>query len=596
MAGQPGGTRWRGDQAPGAPGLFGPRLAKLDRVLRTERTMVRIRWVAAAFGLEQALTYYRPYPPDMLPLALILTGVLAAANVVVWLAVRRTSTERSARRLSVTSLVLDAAVVLGFVFVYTFDEQTAIWALIYILPLEAAIRFQLKGALATMAVATLVYAAREVYGASVFGNDLLLTSITFRMGIGFIIAGVSGAMASSLVRDREQLELGAQHYESLLTALSDLGEGVIILGPDRILYVNDALCEIGGYSREEILALPDFLNVVAPQDRGMPAERFRSRLARQSVTDHYETSLIRKDGRTANVEVSVKPIHLGAGTEVLAIVRDITRRKQAEQELADAYAREHEAVRRLEELDELKSDFLSTVSHELRTPLTSIGGFSSTLVTWWPKLEEDRRLEFIQRIKASSEQLNHLITELLDFTRLERGQLRIELQPFDLRGEVLAVTHRLESILARHRVEVEVPAHLVAMADRDALSRILENLLANAAKFSSEGTRIAVRARESGREEVVIEVEDEGIGIPREESERIFQRFYRVGRSSTSASGTGIGLAIVKEFAEAQGGRVWVESEEGLGSTFGVALKRVQGVQGVGDRNGSDPPAGSIEG
>ncbi|MPZ73869.1 MAG: hypothetical protein GEU74_11660 [Nitriliruptorales bacterium] len=185
------------DPAPASP---------LARALRAEATMIRIRWAGVVFASLQVATYYIPYPPGILPIAIAIVAALAIGNVGVWWAYRRVVTLAHARRVQMASLVLDGCVVMGLVFVYTFDADTAMWATIYILPLEGAIKFALRGSLVTMAAATVAYTVREVYGQEVYGTPLLATSISFRMGIGFIIAAVAGAMASSLIRDREELE------------------------------------------------------------------------------------------------------------------------------------------------------------------------------------------------------------------------------------------------------------------------------------------------------------------------------------------------------------------------------------------------------
>lgn len=176
--------------------------------------MLVVRAVGVVYGVVQVLTFYRPHPPGMLPWALALLVVMAAGNLVVGLAMRRVRTIEAARRLGVGALTLDSVVLLGFVFLYTFDPETAIWALLYLLPLEGAIRFQRVGALTVMGAATIVYSLREVYGAAVYGNEFLLTSISFRMGIGFLIAMVAGTMASNLVRDRDELEVAKTAVEN----------------------------------------------------------------------------------------------------------------------------------------------------------------------------------------------------------------------------------------------------------------------------------------------------------------------------------------------------------------------------------------------
>lgn len=553
-------------------GLVARRLSEPERLLRSERTIVSTRWAASAFALVQVLTYYRPYPAGTFSLAIALVAVLFVGNLAFWRATRVVVGEVAIRRLAVISLLFDAAVILSLVFLYTFDAETAIWAVIYILPLVGAIRFGLRGALLAMAGATAIYAGREVYGHAEFGNDLLLTSISFRMGIGFVIAGVAGAMATRLVRDRRDLEVASDAYESVLAALSRLGQGFVVAGPRGTVYVNEALTSITGYGTDELMGMPSILDLAVPEDRPQITERIEA-CQRDGARGHFETSILRRDGKPVDLEVALTRLRLGQEVTVLAVLRDVTRRKQTEIEMASAFEKEREAVRRLQELDELKSDFLSTVSHELKTPLTAIGGFSATLLRWWSSLDEEKRLDFVRRIQASAQELGHLISELLDFGRLERGQLRLELEHCELLPQIQRSAGRLGALLSDHRVHLDVPAGLRARADPEALSRIVENLLSNAAKFSPGGSRVTVRAR-ARSDEVVIAVEDEGIGIPDDELGRVFERFYRVDRRSTGPEGTGIGLAIVKQFTEAQGGRVWVTSGEGKGSVFCFTLRQ----------------------
>jgi signal transduction histidine kinase len=193
----------------------------LRRALRAERSMVKVRWAAVVFGLVQVLTFYLPYPPGVLPFALAVVAGLALGNIAVVLRLRRrVPTIAAARRLAIASLALDVAAVMGLVVVYTFDVDTAMFAIVYVLPLEAALRFQLRGALLTMGAATVLYTLREVYGAIAFDNPFLIVSINFRMGIGFLIAYVAGQMASTLVRDRTELEAAKEDLERAAAALA----------------------------------------------------------------------------------------------------------------------------------------------------------------------------------------------------------------------------------------------------------------------------------------------------------------------------------------------------------------------------------------
>lgn len=240
-------------------------------------------------------------------------------------------------------------------------------------------------------------------------------------------------------------------------------------------------------------------------------------------------------------------------------------------ELTRLLSQQYDVMNKLTELDDLRSDFLSTVSHELRTPLTTIGGLAVTLRKHGQRLDDEVRKDLLGRIEANSRDLDELISQLLDFSRAEQGQLRVKPRLCDIGTAVREAVAKLDRVLGTHEVRVDVPQGVVAMADPVACDRILHNLLTNAAKFSAPGTAITIRALEQG-ENVVVLVEDEGIGISSEEQERIFERFYRVERGDQAKEGTGIGLAIVKQFAEAQGGDAWVRSEPGRGSVFGFTL------------------------
>ncbi|MHB8510832.1 MAG: diguanylate cyclase domain-containing protein [Actinomycetota bacterium] len=167
--------------------------------------MLWVRFVGVAFSVGQVLSYYRPYPPRAEAAALLLTVALFAGNTGLVVASFRWRGLRALRVRAAAGLGLDIAVVLGFTFVFAFDQGTAIWALIYIIPLEGAIWFRFQGSMLAMLIVAVGYTVRELYASSVYHVPVLPTSITFRMGIGFIVAAVSGAMASNLVRERDEI-------------------------------------------------------------------------------------------------------------------------------------------------------------------------------------------------------------------------------------------------------------------------------------------------------------------------------------------------------------------------------------------------------
>lgn len=238
---------------------------------------------------------------------------------------------------------------------------------------------------------------------------------------------------------------------------------------------------------------------------------------------------------------------------------------------ARAYAQEREAVEQLGLLDRQKGEFLSLVSHELRTPLTAVKGFVDTVLVHWSSIPEEQQRELLDRASSNADELNRLVGQLLDFSRLDADNVRINREPIAVSEAVAGVLRDLAAVLEEHPVVTQVPRGVTVVADPRAFADVLTNLIGNAAKFSPARTPITVRAELDGVD-VIVSVADRGMGIAAAEQERIFDRFYQSPSNVASQRGTGIGLTIAKRFTELQGGRITVESEPGLGSTFFVSL------------------------
>jgi two-component system, OmpR family, sensor kinase len=234
-----------------------------------------------------------------------------------------------------------------------------------------------------------------------------------------------------------------------------------------------------------------------------------------------------------------------------------------------------ELVAELRQLDELKDEFVSAVSHELRTPLTSIKGYlESVLSEETGPLNGEQRDE-LQIVYRNATRLQDLTNDLLTLSRLESGRIEMELGPLDL-CELLSELRRELDPAARARgVELRLDCRraLVVEADELRLHQALGNLLGNAIKFSGDSAKVAVRAHDRDGE-VLIEVSDNGVGIPADELPRLKERFYRASTAG-EAQGTGLGLAITQEIVERHGGRLEVESQVGVGSTFRIRLPAV---------------------
>jgi PAS domain S-box-containing protein len=235
-------------------------------------------------------------------------------------------------------------------------------------------------------------------------------------------------------------------------------------------------------------------------------------------------------------------------------------------------------------VEEMKSTFVSTVSHQLRAPLTSIYGFAETLLRRDVLFGEEERRTFLEYIASEAQRLTTIVDTLLSVARLEAGDMQVELTPTDLRAVVSDAISSVQegAIVNGHRFVLELPDEpLAASADREKLGQILRNLLDNAVKFSPDGGTVTVEAhRRAGRVEV--RVVDQGEGIPEAEREHIFSKFHRAD-STGGHGGAGLGLFIARGLVLAMGGRIWVDSAEGGGSSFAFELPLAEATeQGAG--------------
>jgi len=225
----------------------------------------------------------------------------------------------------------------------------------------------------------------------------------------------------------------------------------------------------------------------------------------------------------------------------------------------------------LTHLDQLKSDFMATMSHELRTPLTSIIGYSDMLLSGMTGELNEKQSTFIDSILKSGESLLNLINDVLDLTKIEAGRLELNREPVDLRAALLGVLPVVKPRAQDKRIRIStfLPTDLPpVLADPGKLNQVLLNLITNGIKYTHENGSVSVEARTSG-EMVEIWVNDTGIGIAKEDQQKVFQRFTQIDSSATrSQGGTGLGLAIVKELVEMHGGSIRVQSKLGKGSSF----------------------------
>jgi signal transduction histidine kinase/PAS domain-containing protein len=242
-------------------------------------------------------------------------------------------------------------------------------------------------------------------------------------------------------------------------------------------------------------------------------------------------------------------------------------------ENAKLYTEQVDARRKVEDLSRLKDEFLSIASHELRTPVTSIKGYTQLAKTLIRENDLATSEEYLEIALDQIDRMSRLILELLDVSRIETGRLEIRRETIVWPTFVRDVVHRHHTAVSDRRFHVNVPdGGTVVNGDRDRLEQVLGNLLENAVKYSPEGSEISIDVDERS-DQIVTSVCDRGIGIPSDELSQVFERFHR-GRqvSSTNYGGLGLGLYITKQIVERHGGTIWVESTEGLGTSFHFSL------------------------
>lgn len=279
---------------------------------------------------------------------------------------------------------------------------------------------------------------------------------------------------------------------------------------------------------------------------------------------------------TRQYEYIFVPLFAADGTveAVAGVTRDITERKAAEAEMARAYAAEQTAHAQAEAALRVRDQFLSVASHELRTPLTSLMGYAEML-SGASSQDTATTQKIAARIARQARRLNALIEQLLDVSRLQQGQFVLERRLVDVAALAEHVVDDFRSTLpagAGHTLALIRPDEpLLLVGDSNRLEEVLLNLLSNAVKYSPQGGPIQLRIT-SAATETILEVADQGIGVPAQAQARLFEPFYRAPNAGTRAGGFGLGLYIVGQIVQRHGWRIEVTSTENVGSTFRVVI------------------------
>ncbi len=264
--------------------------------------------------------------------------------------------------------------------------------------------------------------------------------------------------------------------------------------------------------------------------------------------------------------LSVEPVTIEGKKHIVVCLNDITEKKLAEEKLLETM--------------ELKSQFISTVSHELRTPLTALSqGLDIVLNGEAGKINEKQK-QFLQLSKRNVDRLGLLVNDVLDIQKFESGRMKLDFAPNNMAQTAKEVVHTmaLTAKKAGIRLSAEIENVSPSVFDRNKIIQMLTNLLSNAIKFTPAGGKVSLQVQNQN-DEIVITVSDTGLGIPKSDLCKVFQRFYRVKRPGKEISGTGLGLSIVAQIVSFHGGRIMVDSEIDKGTTFTVYLPRAATVE-----------------
>ena len=367
----------------------------------------------------------------------------------------------------------------------------------------------------------------------------------------------------NLMADRvqEQIDKISEEHQRSATILNNMGEGVLLVnGASEITYANP--------TATSMLELPSaYIGKALIEINRIPELQALLKKAEQTETVAFAEIQL-GNLREPEAEVTVVPVSVGvpvsAGQEYIIVIHDVTKERQ---------------------LERIRADFVANVSHELRTPLTAIQGYAETLLSG-DTVRTKTGEKFIVKILNHSSRLARLVSELLELSRLELGDIVLKRSPCHLNTFYEPILDVFEPVLEESGLVLkwEIPEKFPKVnVDQQLFMQIFVNLIDNAIKYTPDGGVITVSAEinTSGEtegsnitpEEIIVHVKDTGIGIPMESQSRVFERFYRVDKGrAQEMGGTGLGLAIVKHIVRRHSGRIWLDSVLGQGSTFHIAV------------------------
>jgi signal transduction histidine kinase len=593
----------------------------LDRLRETERWIAWVRLAAVPFAIVEVGLLSTDYPPGYEGWAWATTGLLAVAGVGFFLLSRSEGFARAPRLIGLLGLTVDTVIVSAFVLIYQYEIGSPVNELFFVLLVEAAVRYGIRGGLLMPLAIAPVLALAEWWRESRFDNPprgYQPDHIVFPWGLltltGMIVGWLvdrlrhktttseAQVVQAELLRDElgrraDVLEAATRCARALSSSL-DLNEAfeafirelrgfvpfdrmAIVLeeaGTAQVLAVAGVGAKVvfsrgsrqpvGQTLLDEILRTgqtvyrEDMTEARYSEEREFGELGLRSRIAAPLLHGPRAFGMISLVRREPS----------GFNTQELELVGLLGRLVASAVQNIRAYEAERNTVEELRRLSALRADFVSLVSHELRAPMASVVGSAQTLRQRWRELNPDQRESFLALISSETERLAALVADVLDTSRIDAGTFTYRFADVDL-GALVRDSVAGLSLTQEVSVVADVHSELPSVrGDRDRLQQVLTNLLDNAVKFSPAGEQVRVSAFQQDSR-VRIEVSDRGPGVPPDQQRLIFEKF---GRANTAGSpgtpATGLGLYIARSIVEAHGGVLEVSSGTDAGATFTLNL------------------------
>jgi signal transduction histidine kinase len=581
---------------------------------RLERLLVAVRWLVGAFGAVQVVFRVRDAPARLAsvrPLGIALVIGLLVGNLLLARAVSAATDPRRLRTIGFVAFGLDTAVILGLIWLASDGPADPVWVIGYLLPLEGAARWGLPGAFVGAALFLGGEVARELDLTERAPRQVVgAATIAVRAGMAFVVGAVTGLFASSLRREAAHAQERAREVEAALASAEAAAERERQARGEVAAFHAAVLAEPEPDPDRSGSALQGIADAIARElgceAMGLLVRRRGSagEVAFEAVGVHGDPGYLRRDllpvvsdpvgaaaeegepilaGPDVVAPMLVRGEVIGAlherlidgpppDQERLRLLARLADQLGLVLESARMRADQEDTVRRLRELDEMKTDFIAITSHELRTPLSGIRGFVDMLHRRGDDLTATEREEFLDIVLVQTDRLIALVDDLLVVSKVEAGALTLSPEDTDVAPFLERVVRSLGDEADRVEIRSGTQAPPRIVIDPRRLEQIVTNLVHNALKFSEPPTPVTVTWSSPAEGVVAFAVRDGGAGIDRDELERIFERFHQTERSMTHTEGFGLGLYITKLLTEAMGGWVEVSSAPGEGTTFTVTF------------------------